>query len=219
MKLVRECFFAILLCIVASATAQITISVAPNFVTVPSGGTQQFTASIVGTTNLGVTWYSCPQSNGTPTVITQTGLFTAPSVKKTTSICVYAISVADPSKSGIAYASVTPDTLVTSLSVFNGQALTPNTNILFKYTASSLDGVLTTATTSCGIVPTSFFNTAVGNTFAIQGLKSITSAFICQFSAPGTYPVTITWMDNLGVLGSASTSVIIAAPPAPLVKK
>jgi len=76
--------------------------VAPNTVNLISGEVQQFSVTVIGTTNTAVTWYAC---GGT---IDQTGLFLAPVVTGKTSICVFAISQADPSKSSTAYAFVSP---------------------------------------------------------------------------------------------------------------
>ena len=90
----------------ASSTVPVTVQVTPTTVTVPSGGTQQFVASVSGALNHGVTWGDCAGS------ITQSGLWTAPVLTTASQQgdCVYAISQADPSKMGEAYAFVTPTT-------------------------------------------------------------------------------------------------------------
>jgi len=75
----------------------IAVTVAPTTANVQVGKTQQFTATVTGTTNLGVNW------TATAGTISATGLFTAPTT--TGLVTVTASSVADTTKS--ASASVT----------------------------------------------------------------------------------------------------------------
>lgn len=63
----------------------------------------QFSVTLLNTTNQTVLWNSCVSG-----AIDSTGKFTAPVVTKKESVCVYAISVADPSKSSTVYTVVTP---------------------------------------------------------------------------------------------------------------
>jgi hypothetical protein len=85
-----------------------TVTVNPNIAvvispkTVDVSTTQQFTASVTGTTNLAVTWsVAGGNANGT---ITSTGLYTAPSTAGTYQVT--ATSVADPTKSDTATVTV-----------------------------------------------------------------------------------------------------------------
>jgi hypothetical protein len=94
---------SILACSSLYAQNPIIVNVTPNTAKTQSGNTIQFKATVTNTTNTKVTWHSCIIN-----VVDQNGLFTAPPVSATTVYCVYAISVADPSKSGTAYATVTP---------------------------------------------------------------------------------------------------------------
>src|SRR5690348_12318920 len=83
------------------AVAQtITLAVAPSNATVNCGATQQFTATVQGTSSTGVKWSASAGS------ITSSGLFTAPSVKSATSVTITATSVADGSKSVLATITV-----------------------------------------------------------------------------------------------------------------
>ncbi len=70
----------------------VSISLAPGTLTIPSGGTQQFLATVLNTTHTGVTWTA---SNG---VISATGSFTAPAVTQRTTLTITATSVADTTK-------------------------------------------------------------------------------------------------------------------------
>lgn len=93
-----------------SATATVTvnappppvsITISPTTATVSSGGTQQFTATVTGSSNTAVTWTA---SSGT---INSSGLFTAPAVTAQTTVTVTATSAADTSKSASATVMVT----------------------------------------------------------------------------------------------------------------
>jgi len=74
----------------------ISLTISPSAVTLKPGASQQFTATVSGTTNHGVTWSA---TNGT---VTPGGLFTARGVGVTTSVSVNATSSADPTKSASA---------------------------------------------------------------------------------------------------------------------
>ena len=76
----------------------INVTVSPNPVFVPPSGQQQFSASVTGTSNTGVTWMA---SAGT---ITAGGLFTAPGSSAT--VTVTATSMADATRSGAATVNV-----------------------------------------------------------------------------------------------------------------
>src|SRR6185437_8293734 len=87
-----------------SATANVSIqavqvTVAPTNVTLQPGQTQQFTATVSGTSNTAVTW------SATGGTISNAGLFTAGSVTGA-NFLVTAKSVADPTKSATANVSI-----------------------------------------------------------------------------------------------------------------
>jgi hypothetical protein len=67
------------------------ISLSPNDSRIPSGGSQQFTADVVGTSNKGVRWSASTGS------ISADGLFFAPTVATSQVAVVVATSIADPS--------------------------------------------------------------------------------------------------------------------------
>ena len=74
----------------AAVASQVSVSIAPSSsITLKSGATQQFKATVTGTSNTQVTWSA---SAGT---ISPTGLFAAPSTGSDTSATVTATSVAD----------------------------------------------------------------------------------------------------------------------------
>ena len=78
----------------------ISVTVAPKVLTLPSGGSQEFIATVLYTTNTAVTWTA---SAGT---IDANGNFYAPKVTSNTSITITATSVADTTKSGTAKVTV-----------------------------------------------------------------------------------------------------------------
>jgi hypothetical protein len=81
---------------------KLTVTISPRSTTVPSAGTQQFTAFLGNTSNTSVTW-----SAGTGT-ISNTGLFTAPRVSVASVTTVTASSTANPTKEAIAWVTVVP---------------------------------------------------------------------------------------------------------------
>ncbi|HLK66747.1 MAG TPA: malectin domain-containing carbohydrate-binding protein [Bryobacteraceae bacterium] len=77
----------------------ITVSVSPSTASIQTGGTQQFTASVTGTSNTAVTWMVDPPVG----TITSTGLYIAPgNIAAPLSVTVQAISVASPVNLGSA---------------------------------------------------------------------------------------------------------------------
>jgi PKD repeat protein len=78
----------------------VSVIISPASVTISSGATQQFSATVANTTNQAVTW------TATMGTISDAGLFTAPVVSTDTTITVTASSVAAPSQSASAIVQV-----------------------------------------------------------------------------------------------------------------
>ena len=121
-------------CAGTSSKTTVTISVAPTSVSVAVGNTQQFTATVTGTSNIGVTWsVAGGASNGT---ISNTGLYTAPAMTPNPpQATVTATSQADSTKSASATVTVTgPPTSVSvsptaaSVANFGTQQFTASVN-------------------------------------------------------------------------------------------
>ncbi len=86
----------------ATSTTQVAVNVTPTTAALTPGLTQQFVASVSGTSNTGVTWLvnGVDGGNSTAGTISTSGLYTAPSsVASSISVTVTAISVADTTKS------------------------------------------------------------------------------------------------------------------------
>src|SRR6266851_4721694 len=129
-------------CAGTSSKTTVTISVAPTSVSVAVGNTQQFTATVTGTSNIGVTWsVAGGASNGT---ISNTGLYTAPAMTPNPpQATVTATSQADSTKS--AFATVTVTGPPTSVSVSPTAASVANFGTQ-QFTAS-VTGASSTAVT------------------------------------------------------------------------
>src|SRR3989441_2385995 len=91
----------------SSPPAQVSITILPASASVAVGQTQQFTASVSGTSNTGVTWAVNGTIGGNATVgtISSNGLYTAPNTPAT--VTVTATSTANTSKSASASVTIT----------------------------------------------------------------------------------------------------------------
>ncbi len=87
----------------------VSVSVSPASANVPTGGTQQFTATVQNASNTAVTWFVNDVQGGGPAMgtITTGGLYTAPASAPSGTVTVKATSNADPTKSGLAAVTVT----------------------------------------------------------------------------------------------------------------
>ena len=93
----------------------ISVSVSPSTASVFLGATQQFTATVNGTTNTGVNWSVNGVASGNPAVgtISNTGLYAAPQdLPAPATLAITATSAADPTKSANAAVTVTSDLAV-----------------------------------------------------------------------------------------------------------
>lgn len=90
---------------VVTLNPTVSVAVTPSAVTLAASATQQFTASVSGSTNTAVTWSLSP-AVGT---ISASGLYTAPaSVASATTVTVKAVSAADSTKSATAVVTLAP---------------------------------------------------------------------------------------------------------------
>jgi YVTN family beta-propeller protein len=97
-------------------SSSLTVTVSPSIVTVILSGTQQFTATVNGSSNNNVTWSvnTIPGGNSTVGTISSTGLYTAPAVLPSpASETITATSVANTKISGVAAVSLDSGVRVT----------------------------------------------------------------------------------------------------------
>jgi len=113
-----------------SYTIPVSVTVSPSSANLFQLQTQQFSASLVGNTNISVTWSISPSSAGT---ISAAGLYTAPTtISAQQTVTVTATSVADATKVGNAIVTLNPPTPPTitqqpqNTLVFAGQSATFN---------------------------------------------------------------------------------------------
>jgi hypothetical protein len=93
----------------STSQQSITVSVSPPSATVAPNGSQQFTATVTGTTNTGVIWSAKNVQGGNTTfgTIDPSGVYTAPaSAPSPSEVPITAVSVADGTKSGQALADI-----------------------------------------------------------------------------------------------------------------
>src|SRR2546425_1092533 len=94
----------------SSPPAQVSITISPTSASVAVGQTQQFTASVSGTSNTGVTWAVNGTIGGGSTVgtISSNGLYTAPNTPPNpATVTVTVTSTANTSKSASASVTIT----------------------------------------------------------------------------------------------------------------
>src|ERR1017187_7092829 len=95
----------------SSPVGTVSVSLTPSKASLPTSQTQQFTASVKGTTNTAVTWSVSP-AVGT---ISSAGLYSAPAtLTSPQTVTVTATSVADTSKKATASVTVVPPVVVTA---------------------------------------------------------------------------------------------------------
>ncbi|MEA3176616.1 MAG: hypothetical protein QOI59_139 [Gammaproteobacteria bacterium] len=96
--------------ITSASGGAVQVVVAPTLVTVTTGTTQQFTATVSNASNTAVTWQVNGVNGGSAATgtVSATGLYTAPSslTASPTTFSIRAVSVQDPSVSATAQASV-----------------------------------------------------------------------------------------------------------------
>lgn len=97
---------------VTAPSTSVSVSVSPSSATVQAFTSQQFTASVSGTTNTAVTWLVNGVVGGSSTTgsISPAGLYTAPACPSTSSVTITAQSVYDSTAKGNATAGLTSTT-------------------------------------------------------------------------------------------------------------
>jgi hypothetical protein len=128
----------------SSTTTTVAVTISPTTASVAGGGTQQFTATVTGSTNTAVTW----QVNGVPGgtaltgTISTTGLYTAPTVIPvgTTGVNVGVIAQADTTGNAVANAAVTLTVPTVTISIAPLSATVPaGGTVQFTPTVTSTD--------------------------------------------------------------------------------
>ncbi len=161
--------------IAAASPAQLTVTVSPATVTVAPSSHQQFTATIVGSSNTAVTWSASAGS------ISNTGLFTAPA-SETASVVITATSVANPTQSGRGMATVQmPQLTIDTSSLVGAVVSTP-------YDASL---------SATGGVPPYRWALSAGNLPSGISLQSSSGSLAGTTAQQGSYPFTVKVTDSM----------------------
>ena len=191
-----------------SATASVTVippvavTISPTTVQLLTGGHQQFTATVTGTSNTAVSWSIAGSGcNGTACgTISTSGLYTAPSAAPSPSqISVTATSVADPTKSATASVTIIPPVGVT-VSPATAQLITGGHQ---QFTAT-VTGTLNTAV--------SWSVSGSGCSGAACGSISTTGLYIAPASVPTPNQVNVTATSVADGTKSDSATVTITGP-------
>jgi hypothetical protein len=180
----------------SAAALTVTVTVAPAAVTVPSGAKLKFSATVINTPQMQVTW------SASPGTISSTGLYTAPTVSAQTSAVITATSVANPTIKATARVTVTP-----LLSVGTSSVPGITKGIPFSAPLTASGGITPYSwTISAGALPSAV--TLNSQTGVISGTSTQVGAFtftaqITDSSSPTKQTSTITLVANVQAVPSA----------------
>ncbi len=196
-----------------SATPTVSLTLSPGAVaTLNGGGTQQFTATVTGSTNTAVSWtVSCSGSNcGT---ISASGLYTAPAiVASAMTVTVTATSSADGSKSATATVNLVP----VAITVAPGSVASLNIGGTQQFTATVTGSTNTAVTWSvtclgsnCGTISASGLYTAPASiasaiAVTVQATSSADGSKIATATV-NLVPVAISVAPGAAVLNAGGT--------------
>ena len=102
----------------STTTTGVSVTISPTTASIAGGATQQFTATVTGSTNTAVTWQVNGENGGDALIgtVTSTGLYTAPTVlPSSTTVTVTAISQADTTKTAVAVVTLTAPAVTISI--------------------------------------------------------------------------------------------------------
>ncbi len=194
-------------------SAAIDVTLTPGTTTLGAAATQQFTATVNGTSNAGVTWTLSP-AVGT---VSASGFYTAPaSISSPQSVTVKATSVADPTRTATASISLTPpiSVMVSPGSVTLGQAQTQAFAASVANTSNA--GVTWTLSPAVGTVSASGFYTAPASISSPQSVtvKATSVADPTRTATASislTPPISVMVSPGSVTLGQAQTQAFAAS--------
>jgi hypothetical protein len=151
---------------ISSSSTAASIALSPTLVTVETGATQQFTATVQNASVAGVTWQvnGVAGGNGAVGTISGSGLYTAPgTIPNPAAVTLTAISQADPTKSASAQVIVVAPVSITTTAL-------PAATVNIAYTEQL------TATGGSGVDVWALINPLTGFSLSSSGLLTGTPA-------------------------------------------
>ncbi len=181
----------------------ITMAIVPQSATVPLGDTQQFAATVSGSTNPGVSWLVNNTSGGNSTVgtISSAGLYEAPATLPSSAVTVTAVSNANGSTSASVVVTLagsgTPAISVTSTppgvtNIYTAATQQFNANVVGE-TNTAVNWLVNNVAggnSTLGTIDTTGLYTAPA-AIPSPALITITAVSQANSAVSGTYPVTI----------------------------
>ena len=178
----------------SNAAPQVAISVSPITTSLITSATQQFTASITGTTNTTSTWAVQELGGGT---VNSVGLYTAPLTVGTFHVVV--TSAADTTKTATATVTVTIPPVVQVV-------VTPTTYGIYTSTTQQLTATVT-GTTDTSVAWTVTEGTTCGSVTNTGLFTASTTSNVCHVVATS----------NADTTKSATSVITVSIPPPPQV--
>ena len=193
---------------VKSAAQPVAVTITPSSATVVAKKTQQFSATVSGTSNTAVTWQVNGVSGGNSSTgtVSTSGLYTAPAATAKMSATVTAVSNADSSKSASATVTVSPAAVSQPVSV----AITPTTASVI---ASKTQQFSATVSGSSNTAVTWKVNGVSGGNGSTGAISS--SGMYTAPAATSKMSVTVTAVSNADTSKSASAAVTVSPATAP----
>ena len=184
--------------VTVSPAPTVSISISPLSASLGSGKSQQFSATVQGSTNTSVSWSASAGS------ISSGGMFTAPTVSSGTNVTVTATSAADSTKRAsatVAVSAAIPPVAITTTSVPGAKA---GTAYSFALAASGGSTPYQWAMAG-GSLPQGF---TFGSTGKLSGTTSQTGSFAFTAQVTDTGGTTSTQSFSLGVSSATPTPSI-----------
>jgi hypothetical protein len=184
---------------VTSQPATVSISVSPSTASVQAGQTQQFTASVTGTSNTAVTWsVAGGEANGT---ISAAGLYTAPAtVPASPEVTVQATAQADTTKTATATVTVTAPAVSVSVSPSAASVQVSATQQFTATVSNTKDTAVTWSVSGSGC------------TGASCGIIDGNGLYTAPAAVPSPATATVKATSHSDTSKSASATVTITAP-------
>ena len=186
----------------SSATSSVAVSINPASASLQTGGTQQFTAIVTGSTNTSVAWSATGGS------ISSSGLYTAPSTTGTYTVT--ATSVADSTKSASATVTVSA-TVAVSISPASASLLTGGTQ-QFTPTVTGTTNTSVNWSTSGGTVSSLGFYTApsTAGTYTVTATSVVDSTKSASARVTVSAPVAVSISPASASLATSGTQQFTA---------